>query len=268
MKSFRQFLEEGRASEIVHTNPNSATLKGIARASKHGSVRFVVFKDSTVLAGDAVNFTHHSLEPDASKLALRGYVDHDKENDRYFYTSMHPSKNMSTDDHPFLERLKKHGIQSGNNPEALSEAFDYTETRQNISHGQFELTHEAPVTQHHTLVIKHTITPSRNKKTYLSTDFGFKQPKSDKPHEIITQASHLDMPLPREHVAKVMTTVAKSTEEVMRTHKIYQGEFYANTGRKDRLYHKAVRRMAERLGGKHHEDEGMQYITIPSNKGA
>ena len=119
MLSFKQYLEEGRISEIIHTNPSVDTLKAIARNNKHGSARFVVYNTGEILAGDSLKFIHHDLEPDTSKLVLRGYVDHHKAtdgSDKYFYTSMNPSMNVSTDNHEYLERLRKKGIESGNNP--------------------------------------------------------------------------------------------------------------------------------------------------------
>jgi len=111
MKTFRQYLEEARVSEIIHHNPSSATLKAIARNNKYGSARFVIYKDGTTVAGDSEKFTHQDIAPSMGAWKIRGYVTH--HNGNYFYRSMGPYDNKPVD-HENFRRFEKHGIDNGN----------------------------------------------------------------------------------------------------------------------------------------------------------
>lgn len=152
----------------------------------------------------------------------------------------------------------------------LNESFDYKEERYDYLDGkQYDIWHSAQVTPHHTLVVKHTIQHGRGVKKFMDTDFGFIEPDNHEySKEMITSSHQLKRPIPREHVMKVMSTVAKSTEETIKKHGIYKTGFYANSDRKDQTYKKAARRIAARLGGKPSEKNDMQYITMPQAKKA
>lgn len=108
----RELLSEGRAQEIVHKNPTVGALKALAKNNKYGSVRFVIYKDGTLVAGDSELFTHHSMAPAMGAWDVRGYVQH-LDNDEYAYRSMN-IYDPTTKDHPIFRRWEKMGIENGN----------------------------------------------------------------------------------------------------------------------------------------------------------
>lgn len=147
----------------------------------------------------------------------------------------------------------------------LNEALEYKEERYNYLDGeQYDIWHSAQVTPQHRLVIKHSIQHGRGGKKFMDTDFGFIEHHN--PRDLVMNAHQLTHPIPREHIMKVMSTVARSTEDTIKKHGIYKTGFYANTDRKDQTYKKAAQRIASRLGGKHSQKNDLQYITIPQAK--
>jgi len=105
-------LHEGRAQEIVHHNPSIATLKALARNNKYHSVRFVIYKDGSVVAADSEHFTHQSMAPAMGAWDVRGYVQYLGDND-YAYRSLELYSGL-TKDHPLLRRWEQAGIENGN----------------------------------------------------------------------------------------------------------------------------------------------------------
>ena len=113
-------LDEGRAQEIVHTNPSVATLKSLARNNRYHSARFVIYNDGTVLAADSETYTHHSMAPAMGAWEVRGYVEYLGDND-YAYRSMELYSGL-TKDHSIFRNWEKLGIENGN-PDIVEENF-------------------------------------------------------------------------------------------------------------------------------------------------
>ena len=113
-------LDEGRAQEIVHTNPSVATLKSLARNNRYHSARFVIYNDGTVLAADSETYTHHSMAPAMGAWEVRGYVEYLGDND-YAYRSMELYSGL-TKDHSIFRNWEKLGIENGN-PDVVEENF-------------------------------------------------------------------------------------------------------------------------------------------------
>lgn len=116
-----ELINEGRAQEIVHKNPTVGTLKALAKNNKYGSVRFVIYKDGTLVAADSEHFTHHSMAPAMGAWEVRGYVQHLGNND-YAYRSMNVYDPM-TKDHPIFRKWERMGVENGNDNESLDENF-------------------------------------------------------------------------------------------------------------------------------------------------
>jgi hypothetical protein len=116
-----KFIREGRAQEIVHKNPSVGTIKALAKNNKYGSVRFVIYKDGTIVAADSEHFTHHSMAPAMGAWEVRGYIQHLSDND-YAYRSMNVYDPMPKD-HPLFKKWERLGIENGNDNESLNENF-------------------------------------------------------------------------------------------------------------------------------------------------
>lgn len=103
---------EGRAQEQVHENPSVGTLKALARNNKYHSARFVITKNSDVIAADSEHFTHHSMFPHMPLWDVRGYVQYLGDNE-YAYRSMAVYSALNKD-HPIFRIWERSGIQNGN----------------------------------------------------------------------------------------------------------------------------------------------------------
>lgn len=113
-------LLEARFQEIVHTNPSIATLKALARNNKYHSARFVIYNDGTLVAGDSLHFTHHSMAHAMGAWAIRGYVQYLGNND-WAYRSMEVYSPQNKD-HPMFRKWEQAGIVNGN-PEVVEEKW-------------------------------------------------------------------------------------------------------------------------------------------------
>lgn len=111
MKTFKEYLKEARVSEVVHQNPSVSTIKAVAKNNKHGSARFVIYKDDTMVVGDSYKFTHQDIAPAMGAWKIRGYVVH--HDGKYHYRSMGPYDNLAVD-HDHFRRFEKQGIENGN----------------------------------------------------------------------------------------------------------------------------------------------------------
>lgn len=143
----------------------------------------------------------------------------------------------------------------------IQEAFDFTEKETASYKGGKvkEIEHTAKLPSGHELVIKHNLTQDKSNKTYLETNFGFR----DKDGEVEMDERKVSPPVPPEHAKAVLTTVANSVEHMIKKHGVNQIEFYGNTERKDKLYGQYSQRLVRRLGAKHEKDGYTHIITIP-----
>ena len=108
-----------KGSELLKTKK---LLGAFAKNNKYGSVRFVIYKDGTVVAADSEHFTHHSMAPSMGAWDVRGYVEHLDGND-YVYKSM-DVYNPKPKDHPVFKKWEQLGIENGNDNLSLDETSE------------------------------------------------------------------------------------------------------------------------------------------------
>lgn len=109
MITFKQFLKEARANEIVHTNPSVNQIKALAKNAKFEDLRFVLTRHGDLHVGDSVNYTHNDLthEPPEQWHSC-GYIAH--KNGSFNYVSMHPSTKRLPPDHKIYQQWRERGF--------------------------------------------------------------------------------------------------------------------------------------------------------------
>ena len=119
-------LNEGEDRIIHDASPQQ--LKGLANRAQDGIIRFVLYRDGSISAGDAFKYTHQEIAPAMGAWAARGYI-RLMPGGEYLYTAtpVYSALPVNPAEYPALGVLERGGIHNGHGSDLTEEELSVTE---------------------------------------------------------------------------------------------------------------------------------------------